>query len=195
MPAIIDSLVRLVVIITGLLVRTHVWSLSKLMGYRNFEPDRDSILVACSTNGLGHVHQMERVLSVLQDAGMRFPVIVLAKEQKVPAYKMESLKQRFPDATFYNLNLEIDYDQGSTFNNVQIFASGMKNVMRRATPFYRKMSRIMKRHRPAYCLSFWEPMVATFIDAMNCPTRLVAVRTSIRSYARLLLPSWVAVGG
>ena len=33
----------------------------------------------------------------------------------------------------------------------------------------------MKRYRPAYCLSFWEPGVATFINVMNCPTRLVSV--------------------
>ena len=39
----------------------------------------------CCTNGLGHIHQMERVLGVLQEEGMKFPVIALAREQKVPA--------------------------------------------------------------------------------------------------------------
>ena len=29
---------------------------------------------------------MERVLGVLQEEGMKFPVIALAREQKVPAY-------------------------------------------------------------------------------------------------------------
>ena len=118
---------------------------------------------------------MERVLTVLQEAGMRFPVIALAKEQKVPKYKLDALKQRFPDATFVNLNLEIDYDNGKSFNNLQIAWSGTKTVFRRATPFYRKVSKLFKKYRPAYCLSFWEPSVAAFINVMNCPTKLVTI--------------------
>jgi hypothetical protein len=161
----------------------HVFSLAKLMGYRSFEPQKDVMLVTCCTNGLGHIHQMERVLGVLQEAGMRFPVIALAKEQKVPGYKLESLKAKFPDATFVNLNLEIDYDNGKTFKNSQIIWSAAKTVVRRATPFYRKVARLMKRHRPAYCLSFWEPGVATFINVMNCPTRLVSVASQGQIYA------------
>ena len=51
-------------------------------------------MVTCCTNGLGHVHQMERVLSVLQDSGFKFPVVALAREQKVPAYKLDALKVR-----------------------------------------------------------------------------------------------------
>ena len=106
---------------------------------------------------------------------MRFPVIALAKEQKVPKYKLDALKQRFPDATFVNLNLEIDYDNGKSFNNLQIAWSGTKTVFRRATPFYRKVSKLFKKYRPAYCLSFWEPSVAAFINVMNCPTKLVTI--------------------
>lgn len=177
-----DAVVRLIIFLTGLIVKTHVFTLSRLMGYRHYVPDKDSVLVTCCTNGLGHVHQMERILSVLEEAGMRFPVIALAKEQKVPAYKLESLKKRFPDATFYNLNLEIDYDNGKSFNNLNIIVSGTKMVLRRATPFYRKLTRILHRHRPAYCLSFWEPSVATFLNVMNCPTRLVAVASQGQIY-------------
>lgn len=178
-----DILVRLLIAITSLLVRTHVYTFGKLMGYRRFEPQRDTILVTCCTNGLGHVHQMERVLSVLQQAGLQFPVIAMAKEQKVPAYKLESLKAAFPDATFYNLNFEIDYDNGKTFNNLQIIGSATKMALRRLTPFYRKISRILQRHRPAYCLSFWEPGVASFINVMNCPTRLVSVASQGQIFA------------
>ena len=101
-------------------VRIHLYPLAKIMGYRSYEPDRDTLLVTCCTNGLGHVHQMERVLSVLEETGMKFPVICLAQEQKVPAYKLESLKKRFPNAQFVNLNLEIDYDNGKSFNNGQV---------------------------------------------------------------------------
>ena len=54
-------------------VRIHLYPLAKIMGYRSYEPDRDTLLVTCCTNGLGHVHQMERVLSVLEETGMKFP--------------------------------------------------------------------------------------------------------------------------
>ena len=179
-----DLLARLLLFLASLVVRVHLYTLVKLMGaYKRYEPDRDSILVTCCTNGLGHVHQLERVLTVLQGAGLKFPVIALAKEQKVPKYKLDSLKAAFPDATFYNLNFEVDYDNGKSFNNVQIFGSASKMVMRRATPFYRKVGRLLKRHRPAYCLSFWEPGVATFINVMNCPARLVSVASQGQIYA------------
>ena len=215
---IMDFVVRLFLALLFLACRAHLYTFTKLMGYRRFEPDPNSVLVTCCTNGLGHVHQMERVLSVLQHAGMEFPVVVLAKEQKVPAYKLESLKSRFPDATFYNLNFEVDYDNGKSFDNMHIIASAVKMGVRRLTPFYRKaspstanprprltsslsrspstlplshptrhpcpqVSRIMRRHRPAYCLSFWEPGVASFINVMNCPTRLVSVASQGQIYA------------
>jgi hypothetical protein len=177
-----DFFARLVLALFTLAVRMHVYTLGKLMGYRRYEPDPNTILVTCCTNGLGHVHQLERVLSVLQGAGMRFPIIALAKEQKVPAYKLEALKKAFPDATFYNLNFEVDYDSGKSFKNLQIMGSASKMLMRRATPFYRKVSRLLKRHRPGYCLSFWEPGVATFMNVMNCPTKLVSVASQGQIY-------------
>ena len=63
-----DFLARLVLALFTFAVRMHDYSLGKLMGYRRFEPDPDTILVTCCTNGLGHVHQLERVLGVLQGA-------------------------------------------------------------------------------------------------------------------------------
>ena len=174
---------RLLLAVVALTAKIHILSLARIMGYRNFEPNRDVCLVTCCTNGLGHVHQMERVLGVLQEAGMKFPIIALAKEQKVPKYKLDSLKAKFPDATFVNLNLEVDYDNGKSFNNRQIVLSATKTVLRRSTPFYRKVSRIMMRHRPAYCLSFWEPGVAMFINALNCPTKLAVVASQGQIYA------------
>ena len=178
-----EILRRLVLMLIAITTKIHIYSLAKLMGYRSFEPNKDCTLVTCCTNGLGHVHQMERVLTVLQEAGMKFPIIALAKEQKVPKYKLDSLKSKFPDATFVNLNLEVDYDNGKSFNNRQIVISATKTVLRRSTPFYRKVARLMMRHRPAYCLSFWEPGVAMFINALNCPTKLVAVASQGQIYA------------
>jgi|TARA_B100000524_G_scaffold341068_1_gene234793 hypothetical protein len=48
-------------------------------------------LLSCCTNGLGHVHQMEHVLTQLQEAGVKLPVIVLAKEQKVSLAHMHQV--------------------------------------------------------------------------------------------------------
>ena len=42
---------------------------------------------------------------------------------------------------------------------------------------------LLKKYRPAYCLSFWEPGVAMFINALNCPTKLVAVASQGQIYA------------
>ena len=168
-----NFIARLLLALMALVMRLYVYPTAKLAGYKYFEPERDTVLVTCCTNGLGHVHQMERVLSVLQEAGMKFPIVVLAKEQKVPAYKLAALKERFPDTTFTNLNFEVDYDNGKSFNNRQIAWSAAKQMLT-ASPF-RKVCRLMRRHRPAYCLSFWEPSVASFINVMNAPTKVVSV--------------------
>ena len=123
-----DFLARLLLFLLAVGLRVHLYPLAKLAGgYRRYKPDPDSILVTCCTNGLGHVHQMERVLGELEAAGLRFPVIVLAKEQKVPAYKLASLKKRFPDAKFVNLNWEVDYDDGKSFQNSKIVWSATKS--------------------------------------------------------------------
>jgi len=38
----------------------------------------------------------------------------------------------------------------------------------------------MKQYQPAYCLSFWEPSIASILDVMNAPTKLVAVASQVR---------------
>ncbi|KAL1512156.1 hypothetical protein AB1Y20_005424 [Prymnesium parvum] len=176
-----DFLTRLLLALMALVMRLYVYPTAKLAGYQKFEPERDSILVTCCTNGLGHVHQMERVLTVLQEAGLKFPIVALAKEQKVPAYKLAALKEKFPDTSFVNLNFEVDYDNGKSFNNRQVVWSATKQVFT-SSPF-RKVCRLMRRHRPAYCLSFWEPAVSSFINVMNAPTKVVSVASQGQIYA------------
>ena len=179
-----DFLARLLLFLLAVGLRVHLYPLAKLAGgYRRYKPDPDSILVTCCTNGLGHVHQMERVLGELEAAGLRFPVIVLAKEQKVPAYKLASLKKRFPDAKFVNLNWEVDYDDGKSFQNSKIVWSATKSFTAMAPQMARKVSALLRTHRPAYCLSFWEPGVAMFIDILNAPTKVVAVASQGQIYA------------
>ena len=39
----------------------------------------------------------------------------------------------------------------------------------------RRVVGLLKKHRPAYCLSFWEPGAATILNVLNCPTKLVSV--------------------
>eukprot|EP00966_Prymnesium_polylepis_P291298 6728258-Prymnesium_polylepis.1 len=176
-----NFIARVLLAMMVLVMRLYVYPTAKLAGYKYFEPDRDTVLVTCCTNGLGHVHQMERVLGVLQDAGLKFPIIALAKEQKVLSYKLTALKEKFPDTTFVNLNFEVDYDNGKSFNNWQIVSSATKQAFTRS-PF-RKVCRLMRRHRPAYCLSFWEPSVASFISVMNSPTKVISVASQGQIYA------------
>lgn len=198
-----NFITRIVIAIMVLIMRAYVYPTAKLAGYSRYEPDRESILVTCCTNGLGHVHQMERVLTVLQDSGFKFPVIALAKEQKVPKYKLDSLKKKFPGTTFVNLNFEVDYDNGKSFNNRQVVWSAAKQLFT-ASPFRKvepaarldapnlsspafralaQVCRLLKKHRPAYCLSFWEPSIASFINVMNAPTKVVSVASQGQIYA------------
>ncbi|KAL3914866.1 MAG: hypothetical protein SGPRY_007470 [Prymnesium sp.] len=129
-----NFLTRLLLALMVLVMRLYVYPTAKLVGYKAFEPERDTIFVTCCTNGLGHVHQMERVLSVLREEGLKFPVVALAKEQKVPRYKLEALKGKFPETSFVNLNFEVDYDNGKSFKNHHVVWSATKQVFT-ASPF------------------------------------------------------------
>jgi len=170
-----EIIVRFLLACIALNMKLTIYPLAKFWGYRRFEPQPDTMLVTCCTNGLGHIHQMERVLGVLQEEGMKFPVIALAREQKVPAYKLAALKARFPETTFVNLNFEVDYDNGKSFRNSDIAWSATKMACMRSGGLVRRVVGLLKKHRPAYCLSFWEPGVATTLNALNCPTKLVSV--------------------
>ena len=94
--AIKEFIVRFLLFCIATSMKMHMYPLAKFWGYRRFEPKPESVMVSCCTNGLGHIHQMERVLGVLQEEGIKFPVIALAREQKVPAYKLAALKEKFP---------------------------------------------------------------------------------------------------
>ena len=79
--------------------------------------------------------------------------------------------------------MEVDYDSGTAFNNAAIAWSAALSLTKSLVPFYRKISKLMRKHKPAYCLSFWEPGVATFINVMRCPTKLVSVASQGQIYA------------
>mmetsp|Transcript_24329 Transcript_24329/g.72531 ORF Transcript_24329/g.72531 Transcript_24329/m.72531 type:complete len:522 (+) Transcript_24329:97-1662(+) len=177
-----ELLVRLLLGLLFVALRAQFYPLLKLMGYRRFEPQQGSVLVACCTNGLGHLHQMERVLAVLEEAGVDFPVIALAKEKKVPSYKLVALKHRFPHARFVDLDFEVDYDNGKSFKNSAIVWNAAKTACTRSVQLSRKVAALFKQYRPAYCLSFWEPAVASIINVMNAPTRLIAVASQGQIY-------------
>jgi len=179
-----EALIRLALTMLAVGLRMHIYPLAKLVyGYRSFEPRPDTVLVSCCTNGLGHIHQMERVLGTLQEEGMKFPVIALAREQKVPAYKLAALKEKFPDTKFVNLNFEVDYDNGKSFKNIDIMFSAMKTFGLRGHGLVRRVVGLLKRYKPAYCLSFWEPGCATILNVLNCPTKLVSVASQGQLFA------------
>lgn len=178
-----EFLIRVVLALMIVGNRALFYPLAKICGgYKRFEPQPDSVLVTCCTNGLGHIHQMERVLSVLEQEGLRFPIIALAKLSKVPAYKLDALKRRFPSATFYDLDFEVDYESGESFRGTRIIWNAMKTGVRRGIPLVRKVSRLLREHRPEVCLSFWEPSVSQLIDVLNCPTRVVALSSQGQAY-------------
>ena len=75
-----ELLVRLLLGLLFVALRAQFYPLLKLMGYRRFEPQQGSVLVTCCTNGLGHLHQMERVLAVLEEAGVDFRIVVIIRD-------------------------------------------------------------------------------------------------------------------
>ena len=178
-----DLLVKLLVAVLYVLVRLQYYPLLKLYGYKRYDPLPDSVVVSCCTNGLGHIHQMERVLSVLEAEGVKFPVIALAKERKVPAYKLSALKERFPSTKFVNLDFEVDYDSGKAFETGRVLWSAFRTSATRSTQLVRKVTRLLKKHRPAYVLSFWEPSIATLVDITNGPANVVSVASQGQIYA------------
>ena len=177
-----EWMTRLILAVVWLALRLQFWPLAKLARYRPFEPNPESVLVTCCTNGLGHVHQMERVLTVLEAEGIAFPVIALAKEKKVPSYKLDALKARFPSARIVNLDFEVDYDNGKSFKNSAIAWSALKQSCSRSVQLSRKVVGLLRRYRPAYCLSFWEPSVASIIDVVNAPTRVLSIASQGQIY-------------
>jgi len=177
-----DIVVRMLLGILMVALHVQFYPLCKLLGYKRFEPKPDSVLVTCCTNGLGHIHQMERVLGVLQAEGIKFPVIVLAKEQKVPEYKMRSLLEKFPNTEFVNLDFEVDYDNGKSFKNSAIAWRAFKSAATGSVRLTRTVVKLLRRHRPAFCLSFWEPAFATVMDVLNCPTKIVSLASQGQIY-------------
>lgn len=55
-----------------------------------------------------------------------------------------------------------------------------KTTTTRSVQLSRKAVALMKQYQPAYCLSFWEPSIASILDVMNAPTKLVAVASQVR---------------
>lgn len=56
-----------------------------------------------------------------------------------------------------------------------------KTATTRSVQLSRKAVALMKQYQPAYCLSFWEPSIASMLDVMNAPTKVVAVASQVRT--------------
>ena len=106
-------------LLASLIVRVHVYSLAKLMGYRRYEPQRDTILTVL-TNGLGTSTSRACWRCCRMQGSSSCDCAGEGAEG--PKYKLDSLKAAFPRATFYNLNFEVDYDIPGSFNNLHIAA-------------------------------------------------------------------------
>ena len=72
---------RLLLTIMAIVSKLHIYVLARLMGYRSFLPQRDSILVTCCTNGLATCIRWSVCFQCCKQAGLEFPVIALAKAE------------------------------------------------------------------------------------------------------------------
>ena len=78
-------------------IRVGVWLMGIIMGYRDFEPQPDSLALCCHTNGMGHVIQMLRILDVLNAASIRVGLVVVAEGSKIPQHFLSSLREKLGD--------------------------------------------------------------------------------------------------
>lgn len=157
-------------------IRLCAWS-----GYKSWVRDEtETILVACCTNGLGHVHQLERVLRVLHGRGFRFPVIAFAALHKVPVYKLNQLRAAYPETSIVDMDFEVSYDT-EALRFEQVLSRSLWQILT-GIGRWRRVAALLSACRPAYCLSFWEPTVPTVIDAFGAPVKVVSVASQGQIY-------------
>lgn len=163
-------------------------------GRVRYEPDPFSCMVAVSTNGLGHVTQLLRLLPVVvKHSRIRVSVIVLGDTSKVPAYILQQIRDAFPGTEVVDLNFEMTYDEGVCINNSQVVWEVYSKWVFCGRRVARLITSMLLKHRPGRLLSFWEPVVTTIWGSLGCPSYVVNVASQGQLYAEhdetdLLLP-------
>ena len=156
--------------------------------FQHYEVDPGSIALCCCTNGMGHVIQMLRILDVLNAAGIRPKLIVIADLKKIPKHYLVSLRSKIAaDCEIADLGHEIDYDEklGASVNNLKVTIETLWKIFGPpGWPMIRQCARLLNQFRPEICLSLWDPHLPALIDATNSPTKILQVATQSILYEK-----------
>ena len=153
--------------------------ISWINGYHDFaegECNRDVVVVSICTNGLGHVHQAIRVLSVLKErSGFVASVVVVAKMSKLPPYARLFLEE-YGAKEIIDLNFELDYEGGGTgvrINNFKVILRFFYAFVFHGVSIFCKVGSVFQQYRPAILLSFFEPILANFVNSHDSPIKII----------------------
>ena len=180
---------RLIILISDFVywqIRVGIWLMGLILGYRHFEPRKNSLALCCHTNGMGHVIQMLRILDVLNAAQIPVGLVVLAAKSKIPPHFLTSLRDKVgPDAEIVDLDHEVHYDDnnGDKINNLKVVLEAAWKIF--GPDGWRTVKQctgLLMKHRPSVCLSLWDPHFPIMIDAFGCPTHNVQVATQAIMY-------------
>ena len=126
------------------------------------------IIVSICTNGLGHIHQAIRVLTVLKEkSNFKAAAIVVAKRSKLPAYANVFLEE-YGCREIIDLDFELDYEGGGNngkdnrINNVNIMFMFCYSMLFHGVRIFRTVGNVMQTYRPGVFLSFFDFVILVF---------------------------------
>ena len=156
--------------------------------FQHYEVDPGSIALCCCTNGMGHVIQMLRILDVLNAAGIRPKVIIIADMKKIPEHYLVSLCSKIAaDCEIVDLEHENHYDEylGGSISRLRVtLHCAWKMFGPPGWRFVRRRAILLNQFRPEICLSLWEPYIPTLIDSSESPTKILQVATQSILYEK-----------
>ena len=176
------SIVQLIADFAFSRIHLVIRSISWLNGYKDFseeECNKNIVIVSICTNGLGHIHQAIRVLTVLKEkSNFKAAAIVVAKRSKLPAYANVFLEE-YGCREIIDLDFELDYEGGGNngkdnrINNVNIMFMFCYSMLFHGVRIFRTVGNVMQTYRPGVLLSFFEPIFANFINSHDNPTKII----------------------
>lgn len=129
------------------------------------------VLFSVSTNGLGHVFQLIRVLSYLRSSGVSEPFrVAVGSASKLPTALVARLKEL--NVAMVDLRCEPNYEaiEGEEcIRNNRIAATGLMKGLRRGIAIISRivdMFESSRSHRPLAVVSFFEPCVPAIVGTL-----------------------------
>ena len=176
------SIVQLIADFTFSRVHLAIRFISWINGYNQFSEEqcqKDIVIVSICTNGLGHLHQAMRVLSVLKKRrDFTATVAVVAKRSKLPSYANVFLEE-YGFKEIIDLDFELDYEGGNNgtdtkINNLKLMFLFCYSFIFYGVSLFGTIGHVLEKYRPRVLLSFFEPTIATFVNAHNAPTNIIS---------------------